>query len=122
MKLINDFFTILDSSADQALFVSTIKINPSHIIFKGHFPGHPVTPGIVLLQIIHELLENHLDKKLKLLAMQHCKFLKILNPVETNQVDIKIEYEIKGDLLYIKAMGENGNDIFFKFNSIYMFN
>ncbi len=53
--------------------------------------------------------------------MTQCKFLKILNPVDTPRIVIHIELNQIGELLNIKARGENGADIFFKINSAYQF-
>ena len=122
MKLINDFFKVLESSVSVSGFHTTIALNPGHIVYTGHFPGYPVTPGVIQLQIVHELLENHFDRKLKLMTMPNCKFLKVLNPVETSQFIIHIEYHRTDIQISIKARGENDTDTFFKLNSIYQFN
>ena len=80
MILLNDFFKIIDTSANENSFISKIEINPQHIVFIGHFPGYPVTPGVIQIQIVHELLEKHFGIKMELKTMPQCKFLKILNP------------------------------------------
>ena len=121
MKLINDFFEVLGTSDSEVGFITTIKLNPGHIVYSGHFPGHPVTPGVIQMQIVHELLEKHFCKNLKLITMNRCKFLKILNPNETPRVDVHIELNRTDALLNIKARGENGTDIFFKLSSVYQF-
>ena len=121
MKLINDFFEVLETSIGELGFSTTIKINPDHIVFAGHFPGHPVTPGVIQLQIVHELLEKHFDKNLRLNTIPDCKFLNIVNPNETSQLVVHIEFNRTGDELTIKARGENGATIFFKLNATYQF-
>ena len=121
MKLINDFFEVLETSVSEVGFITTIELNPGHIVYSGHFPGHPVTPGVIQMQIVHELLEKHFCKNLKLITMPQCKFLKILNPNETSRIVIHIELNRTDELLNIKARGENGTDIFFKLNSVYQF-
>lgn len=89
-----------------------IELNPYHIVYTGHFPGHPVTPAVVQMQIVHELLEDLLGKKLKLIAMPQCKFLNILDPIETPQIAVHIEIKKIDELLNIKARSENGTDVF----------
>ena len=39
-----------------------IKLNPKHEIFKGHFPGKPIMPGVCMIQIIKELTERSLGR------------------------------------------------------------
>jgi 3-hydroxyacyl-[acyl-carrier-protein] dehydratase len=121
LKLINDLFVVLETSASEVGFITIIELNPGHIVYSGHFPGHPVTPGVIQMQIVHELLEKHFCKNLRLITMSRCKFLKILNPNETSQIVIHIAFNRTDELLNIKAWGENGTDIFFKLNSVYQF-
>ncbi len=121
MKLLNDLFAVIETSASEVGFITTIKLNAGHIVYSGHFPGHPVTPAVIQMQIVHELLEKHFCKNLTLITVSQCKFLKILNPVETSQVVIHIEFNLSDELLNIKARGENSTDIFFKLNSSYQF-
>ena len=121
MKLINDFFEVVETSVGQLDFSTTIELNPGHVVYAGHFPGHPVTPGVIQLQIVHELLENHFGKNLRLITMPQCKFLKILNPKEILQLVVDIEFNRTDDELTIKARGENGATIFFKLNATYQF-
>ncbi|MDQ6890037.1 MAG: 3-hydroxyacyl-ACP dehydratase [Bacteroidota bacterium] len=112
---------MIKTSVNEVGFITRIELNAGHIVYSGHFPGHPVTPAVIQMQIVHELLEKHFCKNLKLITVSQCKFLKILNPIETSQVVIHIEYNRADELLDIKARGENGMDIFFKLNSSYQF-
>ena len=64
--LINDFFKVLESNNTDNTLVSLVKINAQHTIFDGHFPNNPVTPGVVQLQMVKELLEQNLNKNLAL--------------------------------------------------------
>ena len=117
LKLLNDFFEVLETSVSEVGFITTIELNPYHIVFSGHFPGYPVTPAVIQLQIVHELLEKYFCKNLKLISMLQCKFLKTLNPNETSQIVVHIEIIRIDELLHIKAWGENGTNIFFKLNN-----
>lgn len=121
MILLNDLFVVLETSVSEAGFIATIELNAGHIAYSGHFPGHPVTPAVIQMQIVHELLEKHFCKNLKLVTVSQCKFLKILNPEETSPVVVHIEFNRIDELLNIKARGVNEKDIFFKLNSVYQF-
>ncbi len=119
MKLLNTLFVVVDTLLIQEGFITTIELKPDHIVYKGHFPGHPVTPGVIQMQMVHELLENHLGKNLKLITMGECKFIKILNPKETPQIIIHIELTRMNEVVNVKAMGRNSTNTFFKLNSAY---
>lgn len=121
LKLINDLFEILETSENEKGFTVGLALNPDHIIFSGHFPGHPVTPAVVQLQIIHELIEMKFGRKVKLVSISKSKFLKVLNPTKLAELDIHIDFLKKENELNIKAYGENASDIYFRIDSTYHF-
>ena len=119
MKLLNDLFEIIEGSAEGSGFSVTIKISPDHIVYKGHFPGYPVTPGVVFLQIVHELAEYHLKRKIQLVELLNCKFLKIVNPNVENRIALSVDIISKNSLLYVKAFGNNNSGVFFQLSAVY---
>lgn len=121
MKLINNLYEIIDSSGNEREYIATILLKPDHLVYTGHFPGFPVTPGVVQLQLVHELTEKHLHRKLKLSGISQCKFLKIINPEETSSLVIQTSFKVIGEILHLTARGENGPDVFFKLSSVYRF-
>ncbi len=90
MILQNDFYAIESSSIQEGVHTYTIHLNPLHHIFDGHFPGNPVTPGVVQMEIVKELLSTSLKKPMSLDTMGTCKFLAILNPNETPDVTVTL--------------------------------
>ena len=91
--LLNDFYTLLsiDTNADGH-YTATIKLNAAHDIFKGHFPGNPVTPGVCMMQIIKEITQQAMDAKLTMQSASNVKFTALINP-EINP-DLRLELEI----------------------------
>ena len=70
---------------------ATIKLNKEHRIFEGHFPGHPVLPGVCVIQIIKELTEKSLEKKLMLSVASNVKFMSVINPEKNDVVQFEIQ-------------------------------
>jgi 3-hydroxyacyl-[acyl-carrier-protein] dehydratase len=96
-----------------------IKINAAHPLFGGHFPDSPVTPGVIQLQMVKDILSQWLGRPLKLKAIRTCKFLEVLNPHQHEAIMISIK--IKGnDVLEVSAFGESGNSVFFKLQATYI--
>lgn len=117
--LLNDFFDIIESTNVETKLISRIKLNAEHKIYGGHFPGNPVTPGVVQMQMVKEILEKHIGKELKLLTMSRCKFLKILSPVETPALFISIEISQADGVIKINTSGQEKENTFFKFSATY---
>ncbi|MCG7857283.1 3-hydroxyacyl-ACP dehydratase [Flavihumibacter sediminis] len=121
MKLFGTLYKILETENAAMHFSSTVELNANHIVYTGHFPGHPVTPGVIQMQIVHELVEKHFARKLTLFTMDQAKFLTILDPTITPCITIKIEYMNTGDLLQVKAIGGWGKLVFFRMQSLFRF-
>ncbi len=73
--LIKDFYKIVSLISEDSEITATIKLNPNHEVYKGHFPKQPVVPGVIQLQIVKELLEKHLKKKLFMNKITQVKYL-----------------------------------------------
>jgi 3-hydroxyacyl-[acyl-carrier-protein] dehydratase len=116
---LNDLYTITDMDSTPGLINSEIKINAGHRLFQGHFPGEPVTPGVVQLQIVKEILEAHFQKGLKMKSLRVCKFLSILNPELTPVFQIRINYK-QAEMLEVTSSGEFGETVFFKAQTSYL--
>ena len=99
--------------------ISRIRLNSSHKIFSGHFPNNPITPGVVLIQIVKEILEKFYKKELCLLKMSRCKFLKILNPNETPMINIHINISVIENAIKAEVSGEENENIFLKLAAVY---
>ena len=87
--LLDNFYTILSSeSSDSTTWTIQIELNPDHTVYQGHFPEHPVVPGVCLLQLIKECAENIRQQKLQITQVSSCKFLSAINPIETPRIAI----------------------------------
>jgi len=121
VKLLNDLFEITESSAHESGFITTIKLFPDHIVYVGHFPSQPITPGVMQLQIVHELIEAHFGKPINLIAVDDCKFLKIVNPEQTKELKIAVEFAVTDSVLHVRAVGKHDADMFLKLKGTYQF-
>jgi 3-hydroxymyristoyl/3-hydroxydecanoyl-(acyl carrier protein) dehydratase len=57
-----------------------MRIAVSHPALPGHFPGHPVVPGVVLLEAVVTALPPHLGLPLRVTGFPTVKFLAPLFP------------------------------------------
>ena len=90
--LLKDFYKItsLENIADSK-YQAVIFINAEHDIFKGHFPGNPVTPGVCMMQIIKEITESVLNETLTMVRTSNVKFTAIINPEVNSKLVLEIE-------------------------------
>ena len=113
--LLNSFFAILKQESENGTVRALISFDKSHPIFKGHFPGHPVVPGVTMVQILREIVEIQTGSKLKISTGDNLKFLAVINPEEHHEVEIVISYVISGNTYTLNATLSAGPVTFFKF-------
>lgn len=87
MDLRDNLYTIVESVSAEGGATYTIKLDPEHFIYKAHFPGEPITPGVCIMQIAHELLQLLCGCKLEIDCVKNVKFLRIIVPAQEQKVD-----------------------------------
>jgi 3-hydroxyacyl-[acyl-carrier-protein] dehydratase len=93
-----------------------IKINEQHAIFSGHFPNQPIVPGVCMLQITKEVLENVLGHKMQLRTADFLKFLAFIRPQENTFIHLDIQYTCTdNDAVKLSSSLFNEGTVFFKF-------
>ena len=80
MKLKNSLYKIVDKSEQGKGFCYDIVLDSNHTIYQAHFPGEPITPGVCLIQIAQELIDDHLQQKYTLRGIKNVKFLSVISP------------------------------------------
>jgi 3-hydroxyacyl-[acyl-carrier-protein] dehydratase len=70
----------------------SISLDQDHEIFKGHFPGNPVLPGVCQLEIVRELAEEILGCKCMLAGASQVKFLNPVNPMEHSSLAYDLKF------------------------------
>lgn len=92
MRLYNDFFFLTGHNEHREdSVVACVILNPSHIIYQVHFPGNPITPGVCIIQMATEILEQDLGKKLEIDVIHNVKFLSILVPKKEEVVEFSFQ-------------------------------
>ena len=83
MKLLGDFFYLAGTEKTDADLVFEVRLNPDHYIFRAHFPGNPMTPGVCLMQMATELLEEYYQRAFRLKTAVNIRFKK---PIGNDQL------------------------------------
>lgn len=119
-SILNNFYNIQSQEQkENGAYEVRISLNPSHDIFKGHFPGNPVTPGVCMMQIIKEITENITQKTLFLKSASNIKFMAIINPNETPDLVLDLNIDQKEDEIKVKNTTSFGETIALKMSVNY---
>ncbi|MBO6186414.1 MAG: 3-hydroxyacyl-ACP dehydratase [Chryseobacterium sp.] len=118
--ILTDFYTLKSSEkTENGSFIANISLNKDHDIFKGHFPGNPVTPGVCMMQIVKELTEEFTGKKLFLKSASNVKFMAIINPFETPDLTLQLDIKESEEEIKVKNTTSFGETIALKMSVNY---
>ncbi|WP_273565336.1 3-hydroxyacyl-ACP dehydratase [Maribacter halichondriae] len=90
--LIEGLYSIIDFNQEDSSVHASVKLNKDHEVFKGHFPGNPILPGVCTIQIIKELTEKAFEKELFLSVVSNVKFMAIINPENNETLQFKLDF------------------------------
>ncbi len=113
--LLNDFF-YLHSLKQQDQILADLSLNVNHPIFRGHFPHQPIVPGVCMIQIIRELLEQSFNRPLQLKKAANIKFVAFIDPGQNPEIQATISTQPQEGGLKVKASLHGKDQVFFKFS------
>jgi 3-hydroxyacyl-[acyl-carrier-protein] dehydratase len=103
--ILKDFYTLQSyEKAENGGYTAHISLNKDHDIFKGHFPGNPVTPG---------------GSKLFLKTASNVKFMAIINPFETPDLVLQLDVNEDEEDVKVKNITSFGETIALKLSVSY---
>lgn len=120
MKLKTNLYTITTSNETAAGVSYGISLNPDCVIYKAHFPQQPVTPGVCIVEIAHELLEEYLQCDLAVKVVKNVKFLSVISPLEVQDITYtftNIKYE-DGGIVKVQASASAGDTVYAKISLV----
>ena len=117
--LIDDLYTIQAFETDGNHATVAIRLNKAHEIFKGHFPGNPVMPGVCMIQIIKELTEMKVRKDLFLSNCSNIKFMAIINPEKNEDLQLDLDISEAEGQVKVKNVTFFGDTLALKLNATF---
>ena len=115
-----NFFTVISIQTETASVKAVLEINAAHRIFDGHFPGIPVVPGVCMMQMVKEIVEDVFGRDTKLVKAEHMKFLTVINPQENKTIRLDLSYSTpeKGKIIVVATLF-NDDITYFKFKGLF---
>ena len=117
---LQSLFTISNQNIAEDEFNALITFDPGHDIFKGHFPGQPVVPGVCLIHIVKEVAGIIAQREVLLKDGNNIKFLNMIDPRKHPEVLFNGSFSFTEDnMLSLKASIFLDTQIFFKFKGTF---
>lgn len=121
MVLQDNLFSIMSQAQEDGQPAFQVRIHKEWPIYKAHFPGHPITPGVCIVQMIQELLQVHLGREVSLRKAKTVKYTAIISPDEVSELSVsfpKIEEQEDGSLK-VQAQVAGGETIYTKLSATF---
>ncbi len=91
MLLENKFYRVVSVEKRENLSaVYSIDILPECEVYKGHFPGNPVCPGVFNIETIKECSMLLCGKPLRIAGVKQCRFTAISTPEKTPRAQVEL--------------------------------
>ena len=109
MKVLGEMFMLECLKETENGLEGRLLVNPSHAVYKAHFPSQPVTPGACMLQLAGEVLSEYMQCSLYLKAVKNAKFMSLLIPeagkrvvceylsVERTETECRTQIVVRGE-------------------------
>lgn len=91
---------LVPESADR--FTAHFYVDPSWELFKGHFPGFPLLPAVLQLEMTVRACERFLDFPCRLVRVVKAKFSRKVLPGDT--LDMETRITRNNDLIEAKTV------------------
>lgn len=109
----NEFYLTEEWESEDNRLGCRIRFFADHAIFSGHFPGQPVVPGVCMMEMVRELLEQHSGRRLWLHRADQVKFLSPILP--DSQPWMEIRWEMKeGPVWKVQAQLKEDKRVLFR--------
>ncbi|MCX6284796.1 MAG: 3-hydroxyacyl-ACP dehydratase [Bacteroidetes bacterium] len=96
-------------------YIVSLSLDGSHDIFKGHFPGNPVLPGVCQVEMVREVSGEITDKQLMLMQASQVKYLALINPLANDRLSMNLKFMNAGQgEIDVTAEITSGETIFMK--------
>lgn len=123
-QYVAQFFTLESGEKNGNSATYRCRLHPEAPVFKAHFPGFPVLPGVLTLKMVVDAINASQFFSTQTLMVQsigNAKYLAVVNPQETQEVEISVTLKAEKNadepaVFQFKATVQNGETRFATFS------
>ena len=123
-QYVAQFFTLESGEKNGNSATYRCRLHLEAPVFKAHFPGFPVLPGVLTLKMVVDAINASQFFSTQTLTVQsigNAKYLAVVNPQETQEVEISVALKAeknadKPAVFQFKATVQNGETRFATFS------
>lgn len=123
-QYVAQFFTLESGEKNGNSATYRCRLHPEAPVFKAHFPGFPILPGVLTLKMVVDAINASQFFSTQTLTVQsigNAKYLAVVNPQETQEVEISVALKAEKNadepaIFQFKATVQNGETRFATFS------
>lgn len=123
-QYVAQFFTLESGEKNGNSATYRCRLHPEAPVFKAHFPGFPILPGVLTLKMVVDAINASQFFSTQTLTVQsigNAKYLAVVNPQETQEVEISVALKAEKNadepaVFQFKATVQNGETRFATFS------
>lgn len=96
MLLENSYYKIIGRSGEGLDAVFRVALLPDCEVYKGHFPGNPVSPGVCNIETIKECAMLLTGKRLVIDTIRQCRLTAVASPSVCPEVEVTLSCSLVG--------------------------
>ncbi len=107
MKLENNYYKLISMHSDGTSGVFHLSLRPDCEVYRGHFPGNPVCPGVCNIQMIKECAERLTGQRLHISRIRRCRLTAVATPTACPELTVKIDLQpVENGYAVIATVGD----------------
>lgn len=103
LSIKDNYYRIDEQRTEGTDTVFRITLLPACEVYRGHFPGRPVCPGVCNIQVVKECAEQLTGQSLFIGRLKQCRLTAIATPDACRQLDIRLTVTPSSEGLTVAA-------------------
>lgn len=115
--MMKEMFTIQSyDTKEENLFGHLLRFDEAHEVFAAHFPGNPIVPGAVLVDVMRAVATDILGVEAQVVTVKNAKFITVIVPQSNVELKVKTSYTTSGEDYLFKSVIADEGKIYAKFD------
>lgn len=90
MLLDNRYYQLISQEIAEGKGCFRIRLLPDCEVYRGHFPGNPVCPGVCQIELIKECASRLTGRDLRIQTVQQCRLTALASPTVCPELEVDV--------------------------------
>jgi len=86
-----DYFHMDRYTEEEGIHIFEVTLDPACDVYRGHFPGKPISPGVCNIGMIRRCTEKVTGNHLRFTSIKQCRLTGLVTPSATPHLTVEIQ-------------------------------